>query len=119
MLASLKLPFLLTVIILLELKEWIEEMRAKSPELNRFDKVESWDDLVAPTREMPKSHLDSLENEIARGREELFNNYFSHTGWVFNSKTKEFYVMRSARGGGYRIWHEPGTNLAIMSASYW
>ena len=101
-----------------DLKKWIDEMRAKRPELNQIDGGETWEseDSKIATRDSINA---SLLSEIARGRGELFEKHFAHTGWIFNTKTKEFFVTRSGRGGGYRIWHEPGTNTAIMNAYYW
>ncbi|WP_345689055.1 hypothetical protein [Novipirellula caenicola] len=91
------------------LMEWIEQMRALRPGLNTDVDDDEWVSNAIP----------QIQAEMGKLYAEEFANRFPETGWQYKPSMKRYYVSRSARGGGFRVWHTSKSGTAFLNASYW
>ncbi len=90
------------------LRSWIDDRRKLRPELNQHQDDE-WQEKLSET---PQADMLELNQKI-------FSNRFPDTGWVYDPTMVQVHVTRSARGGGYTLWHIQSTGDTYLSAGYW
>jgi hypothetical protein len=91
------------------LRSWVEDRRKLRPDLNQHQDADEW--LVKASE---PQRLDMIELS-----QQIFSNRFPDTGWVYDPAMVQIHVTRSARGGGYTVWHVQSTGDTYLSAGYW
>ncbi len=91
------------------LRSWIDDRRTLQPDLNPYQDDDEWQ--AKPS--------DTQRPDMVEADQQIFGNRFPDTGWVYDPTMVQIHVTRSARGGGYTVWHVQSTGDAYLSASYW
>ncbi|WP_168564976.1 hypothetical protein [Crateriforma spongiae] len=91
------------------LRSWIGDRRSLRPDLNQHHDDDEW-----LTKTGNKQRQDMIELN-----QQVFGHRFPDTGWVYDPTMVQVHVTRSARGGGYTVWHVPSTGDTYLSAGYW
>lgn len=89
-----------------DLREWVREQRSCRPDLN------------SPRDDEWIVRRDS-NPELQASNQKVFESRFPDTGWSYDPGMIEVHVTRSARGGGFTIWHIPSSGVTYLRASYW